>query len=236
MTNKELFMLDKSTSIIFLGAMAGGGKTQALLDKCKELIVDGNARICLMKYSLPDLRVIGGILDMALEQFPALGGVYNPQGRQWNFPSGAVVVIRHKPDDLNNLASMQCSHIMIDEVTQGWSEAEVMFMLSRVRSAHYTGVCQMILGGNPNKESFMFKWVEDLLNADATPFKYITQITKKLCFRDNAVLFNVEGYGSTFKFYPLSPYENKSLPESYVKNLEALPNKEYAKYALGAWV
>ncbi len=88
---QKLFLTDDTTEVVLAGGSAGSGKTFCCLMKCIPLLDDPHARIVILRQSMPQLKVSGGIVDESKGIFPDFGGVYGTQAMKWTFPSGATV-------------------------------------------------------------------------------------------------------------------------------------------------
>lgn len=233
------------------------------LTKCLSFIRDKNARVIVFRQTQPQLKVSGGIIDESHQIFPHVGGEYKVQQMKWVFDGsgiaakGATVQFAAIPDDaaLAGWQGSQLTHIIIDEAAE-WTEKQVIFLLSRLRSATYNGHLSMTLSCNPSKTSFLRKWLDYCINeADGIPMADTPQKTRWFVSLNGSMywgdspqeLYEKWGDGRTlgvdfipksFRFVPLTIYSNKVLlkknPE-YLASLLAQSRVDQARFLHGSW-
>jgi predicted phage terminase large subunit-like protein len=95
-------------------------------------------------------------------------GVYKSQAKLWKFPSGASIAFSAigSDDDLGSWQGSQLTRALIDEAADKWTQKQVLFLLSRLRSAHSKIHAQLIMSCNPDKGSFLKSWVDYCLDPD----------------------------------------------------------------------
>jgi hypothetical protein len=88
---QRLFIQDNTTNIVLYGGGAGAGKSYCALIKQLECVEDGDARICFIRNTRPQLIAPGALVDESK-------GIYmhwNPKFRsdilQYTFPSGCTI-------------------------------------------------------------------------------------------------------------------------------------------------
>lgn len=239
------------------------GKTRTILTKCLQFIQDPNARVIVFRQTQPQLKVSGGIIDESHQIFPHVGGEYKVQAMKWVFngkkgaAKGATIQFAAIPDDasLSGWQGSQLTHIIIDEAAE-WTEKQVIFLLSRLRSATYKGHLQMILSCNPSKSSFLRTWVDYCLNKEdgipmddtAQKVRWFVSINGSMLWGDSKEeLFEKYGAGKelgvtfipmSFRFQPLTIYSNKVLlkknPE-YLANLLSQSRVDQDRFLHGSW-
>lgn len=211
----------------------------------------------ILRQSAPQLSVSGGIIDESHQIYPHFGGVYRSQAKKWIFPSGATIQFAAIGDDrdLPGWQGSQLTNILVDEAAE-WTEKQILFLLSRLRSATFKGKLQMVLSANPNNQSYLYKWVEPLLDPKTgiplentrDRIRWFVNVNDKLRWADSAEeLYEEYGHGKTlgvdfipksFRFVPLSVYSNKVLlknnPE-YLANLLSQSKVNQLRFLHGSW-
>ena len=217
---------------------------------------DPAARILVARETQPQLKVSGGMIDESHKIYPHFGGVYKAQAMKWIFPSGSTIQFAGIPDDkaLSGWQGSQLTNILIDEAA-AWSETMVLFMLSRMRSASYGGKLQMVLTCNPDKQSFLYKWVKPLLDDDGVPkegteniVRWMVNINGSVYWGDSREeLYEKYGYGKTLgkdfnplsmRFIPMTCKDNPILLKNnpqYLSNLLAQNRVNQLRYLHGSW-
>jgi len=258
---QQLLLSDFSTDILLAGGSAGSGKSRCCLTKylpnsLSRGIDDPNFKCIIFRRSQPELMIAGGMIDESHKIYPHFGGVFKAQQKKWVFPSGGFIQFKGMPDNMKTLQGLQATHILIDEAGEDWKEDEIIFLLSRIRSGEYKGKKQFVLTCNPNKDSFLFKWIEWCLAEDTgIPVKGTENITKYFLNVNNAVKWGesaeelIEKWGhtfdriedclpKTFRFIPMTLEDNKVLMRndpSYKANLLAQSYVNQLRYYLGSW-
>ena len=150
---------------------AGGGKSATCLIKNLDGINDPHFRCTIFRRTAPELKRQGGLIDESRNIYKDFKGDYKSQAMVWRFPSGASIAFSAiaSDDDLGSWQGSQLVRALIDEVCDGWTEKQVLFLLSRLRSAHSKIHPQLIMSANPDIDSFLKKWVEYSLGDDGVP-------------------------------------------------------------------
>lgn len=163
---QRLFLTDNTTDVILLGGGAGGGKSFTCLTKNLDGLNDPHFRCTIFRRTYPELKRQGGLIDESKSVYNDFSGVYKSQAMQWVFPSGAQVSFSAiaTDDDLGSWQGSQLVRALIDEAADKWTEKQVLFLLSRLRSAHSKVHPQLILTANPDINSFLKDWVEFCLD------------------------------------------------------------------------
>lgn len=151
--------------------MAGGGKSATCLIKNLDGINDPHFRCTIFRRTYPELKRQGGLIDESKNIYTSFGGDYKSQAMVWTFPSGATIAFSAiaTDDDLGSWQGSQLVRALVDEAGDKWTEKQILFLLSRLRSAHSKIHPQLILSCNPDINSFLKKWVEYSLGEDGVP-------------------------------------------------------------------
>lgn len=150
---------------------AGGGKSATCLIKNLDGVNDPHFRCTIFRRSYPELKRQGGLIDDSKNIYPSFGGVYKSQAMLWTFPSGATIAFSAiaSDEDLGSWQGSQLVRALVDEAADKWTEKQILFLLSRLRSAHSKIYPQLILSCNPDINSFLKKWVDYSLGEDGVP-------------------------------------------------------------------
>jgi len=233
---------------------AGGSKSYSCLMKALHYIKDPAARVLIVRQTYPMLKISGGLWDESFGMYPLFGGVPKVQKMTWVFPNGATVQFAALPDNIKDWQGLQASHILVDEAAE-FRESEIIFLLSRLRSAKYQGHLNLTMTCNPDNSSFLFKWVEYCLDEDGIPKEGTENITRYFIAENNAIRWGdsveelYEKYGSgktlgvdfipkSFRFIPLTVYDNPVLLKNnpaYLANLLAQSRVDQLRYLYGSW-
>ena len=145
-----------------------GGKSFTCLTKNLDGLDDSHFRCTIFRRTYPELKRQGGLVDESKQVYKDFDGEYKSQAMRWDFPSGAQVSFAAiaTDDDLGSWQGSQLVRALIDEAADKWTEKQVLFLLSRLRSAHSKIHPQLILTANPDINSFLKTWVEFCLNPD----------------------------------------------------------------------
>lgn len=147
---------------------AGGGKSRICLTKNLDGINDPNFRCTIFRRTYPELKRQGGLIDESKEVYKDFKGEYKSQAMLWQFPSGATIAFSAigSDDDLGSWQGSQLVRALVDECADKWTEKQILFLLSRLRSAHSKIHPQLILSCNPDINSFLKNWVDFCLDPD----------------------------------------------------------------------
>lgn len=141
------------------------------LMKQLDAIQDPLFRCTIFRRTAPELKRQGGLIDSSKSVYSHFGAIYKSQAQEWLFPSGAQVKFAaiQSDDDLGGWQGSQLTRVLIDEVADGWTENQVLFLLSRMRTAGSNIHPQLIMTANPDKNSFLYNWVKFCLDENGVP-------------------------------------------------------------------
>lgn len=132
-------------------------------------IHDKSFRCAILRRYAPELKKQGGLIDTSKEVYSDFTKIpYKTQAQMWEFNSGATISFGaiSCDEDLGSWQGSQLTRIMVDEVCDRWTEKQVLFLQSRLRTVGSKIHPQLILTGNPDINSFMKNWVEYSLDPD----------------------------------------------------------------------
>jgi predicted phage terminase large subunit-like protein len=219
---QKLFLNDTTTDIILLGGGAGGGKSYTCLTKNLDGIEDPHFRCTIFRRTQPELKRQGGLIDESKAIYKDFKGVYKSQSMTWEFKSGAKISFAAIgcDDDLGGWQGSQLVRALIDEAADKWTEKQVLFLLSRLRSAHCKVPAQMILTANPDINSFLKTWVDYCLDDEGVPLPGTEHRIRWMVALDNQVY-----WADT----PEECYELHGAPRGmiYAKGLTAAEMEDY---------
>lgn len=235
---------------------AGGSKSFTCLLKALKYVKDPAARVLIVRESYPTLKLSGGLFDESYNIYPHFGGVPKVQRLTWVFPNGATIQFAALPDNLDEWRGLQASHILVDEAAT-FKEGDILFLMSRLRSANYKGHMNITMTCNPDSSSFLADWTkyswegtEDGVPREGTEhrIRYFVNIEGGIKWGDSKEeLYETWGHGKTmgvdfnpksFRFIPLRVYDNPTLLKnnpSYLDNLLNLPKVEQLIFLHGSW-
>lgn len=246
---QQLILLDDTTDILLCGGGAGGGKSHTCLTKALKYINDPSARVMIVRRSYPMLKLSGGLVDESKAIYSHFGGILKVQALTWVFPNGATIQFAALPDKLSEWQGLQATHILVDESAE-FKQEEILFLMSRLRSAKYKGHMNMTMTCNPDRSSFLYEWVKFSLDeATGVPLagtedrvRYFVNVGGKMEWSENKDEL-VEKFGKaikpvSFRFIPLTVYDNPILLKnnpSYLNNLLSQPRVNQLRFLHGSW-
>jgi predicted phage terminase large subunit-like protein len=148
---------------------AGGGKSRICLTKNLDGIKEKTFRCVILRRYEPELKRPGGLIDESKNVYSDFTKIpYKTQAKLWEFPSGATISFSaiSCDDDLGSWQGSQLTRICVDECGDKWTEKQVLFLQSRLRTVGSKIHPQLILTANPNISSFLKNWVEYCLDPD----------------------------------------------------------------------
>jgi len=186
---QKLILQDNTTDVILMGGGAGGGKSRICLTKNLDGIKDKEFRCVTLRRYEPELKRPGGLIDESKQVYSDFTKIpYKTQAKVWQFPSGAEVSFSaiSCDDDLGSWQGSQLTRIMVDEAADKWTEKQVLFLQSRLRTAGSKIHPQLILTCNPDINSFLKGWVDFSLDPDTgVPVEGTEHRIRWFCVEDN---------------------------------------------------
>jgi len=252
---QRMILMDESSDVLLTGGGAGSSKSYTCLLKALKYIKDPAARVMIIRESYPTLKLSGGLVDESKGIYSHFGGVFGVQALTWKFPNGATIQFSALPDNLGEWQGLQATHMLVDEAA-GFKESEILFLLSRLRSAKYKGHMNLTMTCNPDANSFLYKWVEYCLDPETGIPKsgtelierYFVTINGKMCWGNSVEeLFKEYGYGKElgvdfrplkFRFIPMTIQDNPILLKNnptYLSNLQSQPRVNQQRFLFGSW-
>jgi predicted phage terminase large subunit-like protein len=166
---QQIILQDNTTDVILMGGGAGGGKSRISLTKNLDGIRDPNFRCAILRRYAPELKRPGGLIDESKQVYSDFTKIpYKTQAQMWEFPSGATISFSaiSCDDDLGSWQGSQLTRICVDEAADKWTEKQVLFLQSRLRTVGSKIHPQLILTCNPDINSFLKSWVDYSLDPD----------------------------------------------------------------------
>jgi len=246
---QRLVLLDDESDILLTGGGAGSGKSYTCLTKALKYINDPHARVMVVRRSYPMLKLSGGLWDESKGIYSHFGGIPKEQKLTWIFPNGATIQFAAIPDKLADWQGLQASHILVDEGAE-FTQEEILFLMSRLRSAKYQGHLSMMISCNPDRASFLYKWVEfslDEVTGIPKPgteniTRYFVNLSGKIHWADTKEelyeQFGKDVLPLSFRFIPMTIHDNPVLLKAnpaYLANLLSQPRVNQLRFLHGSW-
>lgn len=260
---QQLILLDDSTDLLLCGGGAGGGKSHTCLTKALKYINDPAARVMIVRQSYPMLKLSGGLVDESKGIYNHFGGVFGVQALTWKFQNGATIQFAAIPDKLAEWQGLQASHILVDESAE-FTQEQILFLVSRLRSADYKGHLNITMTCNPDRSSFLYEWVKYSLDeVTGVPLPGTEDITRWFInvggqlywenskealwekhgeplglVREHADFKRINFMPKSFRFIPLTIYDNPILIKNnpgYLANLLSQPRVNQLRFLHGSW-
>ena len=171
------------------------------LTKNLDGIHDPDFRCTIFRRTYPELKRQGGLIDESKSIYPDFKGVYKTQANLWMFPSGASIAfsVIATDDDLNSWQGSQLTRALIDEAADKWTEKQVLFLLSRLRSSSKIHP-QLLMSCNPDIGSFLKRWVDFCLDENGVPVAGTENKIRWMFTMDNRVYW-ADSAEESFKLY-----------------------------------
>jgi predicted phage terminase large subunit-like protein len=186
---QRLILQDNTTDVILMGGGAGGGKSRICLTKNLDGIKDKEFRCVILRRYEPELKKGGALIDESKNIYNDFTKIpYKTQAKVWQFPSGAEISFGaiSCDEDLGSWQGSQFTRVMVDEAADKWSEKQVLFLQSRMRTAGSKIHPQLILTCNPDINSFLKEWVDFCLDPDTgVPVEGTEHRIRWFCVEDN---------------------------------------------------
>lgn len=168
---------------------AGGGKSRICLTKNLDGIRDPEFRCVILRRYEPELKKGGALIDESKKIYTDFTKIpYKTQAKVWEFPSGAEISFGaiSCDEDLGSWQGSQFTRVMVDECGDKWTEKQVLFLQSRMRTAGSKIHPQLILTCNPDINSFLKNWVDFCLDPDTgVPVEGTENRIRWFCVEDN---------------------------------------------------
>lgn len=258
---QKIVLTDDSTDVLLVGGGAGGGKSYMALLKALKYVQDPAARVLIVRLTYPLLKSIGGLVDEAKHIYPHFGGEWRVQPLEWHFPNGAQIKFVAMPADRKDVQGWQATNIIIDEGAEFQLE-DVLALIGRLRGARYKGKLSVTITCNPNRQSYLYPWVEWCLDkTTGVPVAgtenmerwFVVLNNKVLWAESREALYAQHGAGmimdpkpgekanfvpKSFRFVPMTVYDNPILLKNnpgYLANLLAQTRVAQLRFLHGSW-
>lgn len=216
---------------------------------------DPAARVLIVRESYPTLKLAGGLVDESKGIYNHFGAVFKIQPLEWVFPNGATIKFAALPDNIAEWQGLQATNVLVDEAA-GFKQEQILFLLSRLRGARYKGHLNLTMTVNPDRNSFLYPWLEYCLDTETGIPKpgteditrYFVNLGGKMLWANSPEeLYAEHGAGYTFgkdfnptsfRFVPLTVYDNPILLKNnpgYLASLLAQPRVNQQRYLHGSW-
>lgn len=253
---QQMVLQDNETDVLLVGGGAGGSKSYACLMKALTYVKDPKARVLIIRSTYPILKLPGGLVDESRSIYSHFGATFGMQALKWTFPNGATIQFMAIPDNLREWQGLQATNILIDEAIPDFTQSQVLFLLSRLRGANYKGHLNLVMSVNPDRNHWLFDWVQYCLDPETgIPKPGTENITRWFVNLGGVIhwadsvkeLYEKCGAGYTlgkdflaksFKFYPMNIHDNPILMKNnpgYLGNLLAQPRVNQLRYLHGSW-
>jgi predicted phage terminase large subunit-like protein len=229
-----------SADILIYGGSAGSGKTAALLLEPLRHIHNPAFSAVIFRRTYSQISNAGGLWDAALNLYPLLGAIPKQAYREFWFPPGSKVTMRHLHRDSDRIAwqGTEIPLVSFDELTH-FSDGQFWYLLSRNRSTcgvrpYMRATC------NPDADSWVRDlidwWIDDdgyIIPARSGVLRWLTRDGDRILWSDEPK----ENYKS-FTFIEGSIYDNPILlskDPGYLASLQALPLVERMRLLERNW-
>lgn len=193
-SRKQHMFVNSDADVTVFGGAAGATKSYSGLMSILRYIQYKNFRGVVTRRTFPMLKGSGGLLDTALKMFNKVDPKvrFKAQENKFVFSSGAEVYLKHFEHEINderNWQGLQISYCLVDEATQ-FVESQVLYMMSRLRNADCPQVKPRIaLTCNPDKNSFLRKWIDWWLDEDGYPIEERCGVKRYFIRKDGGIIF-----------------------------------------------
>jgi predicted phage terminase large subunit-like protein len=258
---QRMVLTDDDTDVLLVGGGAGGGKSYMALLKALKFCQDPNAKVLIVRLTYPLLKSIGGLVDEAKHIYPHFDAEWRVQPLEWHFPNGAIIKFVAMPANRAEVQGWQATNIIIDEGAEFQLE-DILALIQRLRGARYKGKLSVTITCNPNRQSWLFPWVECCLDrTTGVPVPGTENVTRWFVALDNKIhwgmsrqeLYERVGQGRimdpkpgekatfmprSFRFIPMTIYDNPVLMKNnptYLANLLAGTRVSQLRFLDGSW-
>lgn len=252
-------LMDSETDMLLIGGGMGGGKTYLALLKALKYCDDPAARVLIVRLTYPVIKAIGGLVDESQHIYKQFGAEWRVQPLEWRFKNGAIVKFVAMPTNIEDVKGWQATNIIVDEGAD-FKLTDILALKERIRGARYKGKLGMTITCNPDRNSWLYPFVEFCLDADGVPVKNTEARTRYFIVRNGKVLwgdtqdqlFVEHGYGlnrdpakgrvtfqpTSFRFIPMDIYSNPVLLKNnpqYLQNLLSGTRTSQLRFLHGSW-
>ncbi|EAX47548.1 protein of unknown function DUF264 [Thermosinus carboxydivorans Nor1] len=211
--------VDSQSHLYLAGrAMVPTHNSDALVIEALRQVAHPRYRAVIFRRTLTEASEL---IDRSRLYYPAAGGVWREQQKEWKFPSGAIIRFRYLENvgDELRYQGHEYQYIAFDELTH-FDERQYLYLLSRCRTSDPALRCYVRAASNPGGPGH--HWVKARFIDVAPPGKtYVDPVT-----------------GLTRCFVPARVFDNPILLRAdplYLKRLESLPEAERKALLLGDW-
>jgi predicted phage terminase large subunit-like protein len=234
------------------GGSAGGGKSFALLiDAARFAYMTGYSAV-LFRRSSPQIRNPGSLWDTSALLYPQMGAKPLDYKLSWEFPSGAMVTMKHLQHEKTKMEWMgaQLARAGWDELTH-FTESQFFYLLSRMRST-LPLTPQVRCTCNPEADSWVARFIDWWIGPEGYPIpersgvlRYFYRVNGVVEWGDSAEEL-IERYPKmaevarpkSVTFISMSVYDNPALLKDdpdYLSNLLSLHPVEMERLLKGNW-
>lgn len=256
-SKKQELFLNSDATITLGGGSAGGGKTYTALLIALKFMQHPRATGVIFRRTSKMITAPGSIWHEAVAMYTSIyktGLKIRHRENEIVFPNGALLKFSHMQHASNmyDHKGGQYSLVIFDEATD-FTEAMIVYLLSRMRNAYVDYKPQMFLMTNPEFNSFLRLWIQNFyLDAQSgIPLEDKSGVKRFFFRQGNEMLWYdtleaaeaVHGTGnesgiSSFTFLPFTCRDNPPLLKAqpdYISRLMSLPRVEMEKLLLGSW-
>lgn len=242
-------LLTCSADWVLFGGAAGGGKSYGLmLDALRHAqgpYAQPLYRGAFFRWSFPQLKVAGGLIDQTKLLYSQCGADYNHTNSEHRFPCGAKISLNtlQNEEKLEGYKGAQFDSLMIDEADQ-FTQRQVLFLWGRCRSQ--CGIRPTLrMTANPNHDSWLFPLVQWYLDDSGYPDESKSGVVRHFLVENERFLwFDEPQYQkhlcltNSFTFIPSKLSDNTFLERSdpsYRQRLMQLNEQERERFLGGCW-
>lgn len=224
---------------VCFGGAAGGSKTTAMVVAPLRWVEHKTFRALILRRTFGEIE--GTLLVESRKWYPNLGGIFNENKMQWQFPSGAVIRFGYcrEDRDVYQYQGQEYQYVAWDELTQ-FTEQQYKYLSSRLRSAKGLPI-RMRASTNPGGRGhdWVFKrwgpWLDPESKVKAAPGEILWfrmgESEEELC--------EPTAPGAMSRtFIPATVADNPSLDAdtNYLARLSGLDPVERARLRDGNWL
>lgn len=256
---QRLVLTDNDTDMLLIGGGMGGGKTYLALLKALDYCQDPNARVLIVRLTYPVIKAIGGLVDESQHLYKQFGAEWRVQPLEWRFKNGAIVKFVAMPTNIEDVKGWQATNIIVDEGAD-FKLTDILALKERIRGARYKGKLGMTITCNPDRNSWLYPFVEFCLDENGVPKAgtedakrwFIVRNGKVLWGNSKDELFEEHGHGlnrdpekgritfqpTSFRFIPMDIYSNPVLLKNnpqYLQNLLSGTRTSQLRFLHGSW-